>query len=214
MIVAVSLAIAHALGVDIRRLLLLAVAVYAPLAVVVIVAVLVWLGRRVDDRSPALFCETVASELRAGANLRDAITTAQEPFGATSPSPVESERPLGDVAAAIAERFPSIGEELRQTIVRASRSGSDVASLFDEIGSLALAQTEVRREVRMAIAPGRATALLLVGAPTLYLTAQAMSGNVEQMLRSGGQRIAAVLGLGLFLVGVAATCLVIWRAGR
>lgn len=215
MIVVAALAIAFAFGVDVRRLALLAGAVYLPAAVGALIA-LHWFRARPDETSqPALFCEAVAAELRAGASLRDALATAATSVGSVPTSiDLPSGSPMTEVAARVSESFPAIGEELRLVVVAASRSGSDAAALFDEIGSLAIAQSEVRREVRVATAPGRATALVLIGAPLFYLFSQVGSGGLATFLASSEQRVVAVIGLGLFLLGLAWACLVLWRASR
>lgn len=215
MILLVALAVAFAAGVDPRRLSLLAGAVYFPMVAGALIAVH-WFRARPDDTGkPSLFCESVASELRAGATLRDALATAATSVG-SAPASVGSSpgAPIAEVAARIAAEFPSIGEELRLTVIAASRSGSDAAALFDEIGSLALAQSEIRREVKVATAPGRATALVLIGAPLVYLFTQLGSGGLTGFLASSEQRVVAVLGLGLFLLGLTASGLVLWRAAR
>lgn len=215
MIVVLALAVALGLGVDPRRLALLAAATYIPVVLGGLVAVL-WLRARPDhtDR-PSLFCEGVASELRAGATLRDALTTAATSVG-SPPATVGlmSDSPMTEVAAHVAGLFPSISDEIRLTVMAASRSGSDSAALFDEIGSLAIAQSEVRREVRVASAPGRATALLLIGAPLFYVVHQMESGGLARFLASTEQRVVTLIGLGLFLTGLLAASLVLWRASQ
>lgn len=211
MIVAVTLAAALAAGVDPRRLALLAGAVYVPLVVAGLVALFVWKSRPEGDGHPALFCEGVASELRAGASLRSALTTAATSVGSR---PLSAGSPLAEVAAQVADEFPTIGEELRLTVINAGRAGSDPAALFDEIGSLALAQSEIRREIRMATAPGRATALVLVGAPLFYVGSRLGSGGLDRLLASSQQRFMAVLGLGLFLLGLLSASWIVWRSGR
>lgn len=215
MIVLLSIAVAFALGVDVRRLALLAGAVYLPVIVGGLIA-LYWFRARPDDSNgPALFCEAVASELRAGANLRDALATAATSVGGDArSSDLPSASPMTEVAAQLAAAFPTIAEELRLVVIAASRSGSDAAALFDEIGSLSIAQTEVAREVRIATAPGRATALVLIGAPVFYLVSRASSGGLGTLLVSSEQRVAAAIGLGLFAVGLVWAFLVLWRASR
>ncbi len=121
---------------------------------------------------------------------------------------------MAEVAARVSSEFPSIAEELRLTILAASRSGSDAAALFDEIGTLAIAQTEAAQEVRMATAPGRATALVLLGAPLFYVSSQLGSGGIGRLLATSEQRVVATLGLGLFLVGLTSACAILWRASR
>lgn len=211
MMVAVSLAIAFAAGVDPRRLALLAGAIYLPFAVAVLVAIHWYRARSDDGNRPALFCEGVSAELRAGATLRDAVATAASSVGCDRILVGSS---LEDLSVTIAEDFPTIGEELRLTVITAARSGSDSAALFDEIGSLAIAQSEVAHEVRVATAPGRATALVLVGAPVLYVMSRVGSGGLTAHLASAEQRLVALLGLGLFVTGLMAASLVLWRASR
>lgn len=215
MILVVVLAAAFALGVDPRRLALLAGAIYLPLIVAALVAVHWYRSRPDEDGSAPLFCEGVAAELRAGATLRDALTNAATSVGSSSISvDLLSGSPMTEVAAHVAREFPAIGDELRLTVLAASRSGSDSAALFDEIGSVAIAHSEVRREVRVATAPGRATALVLLGAPLVYLIGQMGSGGLSDLLASSEQRVVATMGLGLFLTGLATACLVLWRAAR
>lgn len=215
MITTVGLAVAFALGVDPRRLAILAGVAFLPYAVVGLIAIVVWKSRAVEESRPALFCEGVASELRSGATLRDALTTSVTSVGARSHSlGLLSGSPMTEVAAFVASEFPDIGEELRLTIVNASRSGSDAAALFDEIGSLAIAQSEISREVRVATAPGKLTALVLVGAPMLFMASQLGSGDLGRLLASSEQRVVALIGLGVFALGFGISSLVLWRAGR
>ena len=211
MIVAVGLAIAFAAGVDPRRLALVAGAIYLPLAVAGLVAIHWYRSRSDETTRPALFCESASAELRAGATLRDAVTTAAASVGFDR-IPLNSS--TEDLSAAVAEHFPTIGEELRLTILTAARTGSDSAALFEEIGSLAIAQSEISHEVRVATAPGRATALVLVGAPVFYVMSTLGSGGISTYLASAEQRLVALLGLGLFASGLIAASLVIWRASR
>ena len=215
MIIVLSMAVAFALGVDLRRLALLAGAVYLPVIVAGLIALHCFRARPDDSNGPAIFCAAVASELRAGANLRDALATAATSVGSYSRSfDLPSGSSTTEVATQVAAAFPAIEEELRLVVIAASRSGSDAAGLFDEIGSLSIAQAEVSREVRVATAPGRATALVLIGAPVLYLISRASSGGAGSLLASSEQRVAAVIGLGLFAAGVAWASLVLWRASR
>lgn len=210
MIISLLLAMAIAFQVDIRRVVLLAAVAYVPQLVAAGIVLVVWRGRSGEDTKPALFCEAVASELRAGSTLRQAVADASVSVAGFTVAP---DRSLDDLAAEVAAEFPQIGEELRLTLVTAGRTGSDAAALFDEIGFVALAQSEIRREVRVATAPGRATALVLVGAPVAYVLSQAGSGGLAGLLVSPQQRAVALLGLGLFLLGVVIAGAVVWRAG-
>lgn len=214
MIVVLGLAVAHALGVGLRRLALLAAAVYLPWAVALLVAWIVWRARPGDDNRPSLFCEGVSAELRAGGSLRDALATASTSVGAELPGLRLGSQPIIEVAADVAALFPAIGEELRLTVINAARSGSRAADLFDEIGSLAIAQSEIKREVRIATAPGRATAMLLVGAPAAYLVSRVSSGGLDRLLESSQQRAAVLAGLAMFGLGAGWAVVVAWKASR
>ena len=212
MVTAVLLAAALASGVDPRRLALLAAATYLPYVVAGLVVIYVWRSRPVEDEGrSALFCEGVASELRAGASLQTALTNAAGSVGSTVGS---TEFSMPDLASAVAREFPAIGEELRLTISQAGKTGSDTAALFDEIGSLSLAQAEIRREVRTATAPGRATALVLIAAPVFYVVSRLTSGSFDRLFVSPYQRYATLLGAGLFVLGLTAVTLIVWRSGR
>lgn len=211
MIVAITLATLFALGVDPRRIVVLAAAVYLPMLAGCLVLLVVWRLRPDDTTRSAVFCEGVASELRAGSSLRSAVIDAAGAAGVTGLSLLD---PMESIASRVAGAFAEVGDELRLTISMSARSGADSASLFDEIGSLALAQSEIRREVRTATAPARATALVLVGAPVGYVAWQITGGGIGGIVGSSAQRIAAMTGLGVFLLGVALTGLVMWRSSR
>lgn len=202
---------ALAMGVDPRRLIVLAMVVVAPMLLVALIAVLVWRSRPGDDNRPALFCEAAAAELRAGASLREALASA---YGSVGGGPMPTDVPISDLATVVAGEFPSIGAELQLTITSSAKSGSDVAVIFDEVAALSVAQSEIRREVATATAPGRATALVLTGAPALYVMARAGSGGLGRLLLSPQQRLVTLFGFGLFLLGLCIALAVVWRAGR
>jgi hypothetical protein len=210
MTIAIVIAVAFAAGVDPRRLLLLGAAIYLPIVVALLIAVHWYSVRSVGGSRAALLCEGVSAELRAGATLRDALATAAASLGCET-FPAESS--VGDISARLAESLPEIGEELRLTVLTAARAGTDSAALFDEIGSLALARAEIGHEVRVATAPGRATALVLVGAPLLYVISRLGSGGISAYLASPEQRLVALLGFGLFAAGLLVASIVLWRAG-
>jgi hypothetical protein len=210
MIVPLLLAVAFGLGVDGRRLLLLAGATYLPAVTGAIVLLALWRRQAIDDDRPARFCEAVASESRAGASLRDALIAAARSVGFR----LSESAPIEELATSAGDAFPSIGQEIRLTVLNAARAGTDVALLFDEVGSMSLASSEIRREVRTAMAPARATALVLCGAPLVYLAGRATSGTLASTLASSPQRLAALIGLGLFGLGLSITALIVWRAER
>ena len=212
MTVALLLCAAYAAGVDPRRLALLVGAIHFPMVVGALIALHWYRAREGEDSGPVMFCEVTASELRSGASLREALEAALATAGDGKIR--ESGASVSELAALAREQFPAIGGEIELTVLAAARAGGDSASLFDEIGSLALAQTEVRREVRIATAPGRATALVLVAAPVTYLIFQVDSGGLAGLLAASEQRMVAGLGLGLFVAGLVVALLVLWRAGR
>jgi Flp pilus assembly protein TadB len=212
MITTVGLALGLAAGIDWRRLAVLACAVHLPLLLGLLIGLLPLIRRGPKDTAAAVFCEAVASELRSGASLQLAINAAADSFGAL-PSGEQFIGTAG-LATTVAQRFPEISEELRLVIANSLRSGNDTAALFDEIGSLAIAKAEVRREVRMASAPGKMTALVLIAAPVSYLTLQARSGALGDLLTTPHQRTAGMIGLALFLVGAAIAAMVTVRASR
>lgn len=212
MIVVAMLCIAYALGVDIRRLVLVAGAIYLPTVAGALIAIHWLRAKGGEDNRPILFCEVTASELRSGASLREALQAALVSVGDGAAD--GSGASVAELAVRAREQLPAIGDEIELTVLAAARAGGNSASLFDEIGSLAIAQSEVRREVRIATAPGRATAAVLVAAPAAYLIFQAGSGGLAGMLAESEQRLVAVLGMGLFVTGLIVALLVLWRGGK
>lgn len=200
--------LALAAGVAPWRIAVLVLALVVPVAFAA-VAFFWALSRRArdEDNRAALFTEGVAGELRAGALLRDALVAGARAVGLeVGGGPVES------IADDISKQVPGIGPELRSAVSAAASSGSRVADLFDEIGAIAIAQAEVSREVRVATAPARVTAAVFGGAPAIYLVAQTQSGGLAALMSSPGQRVSGLLGLGLFLTGLAAVLTILWRA--
>jgi Flp pilus assembly protein TadB len=211
MVLVAAVLTAWVLGADPRRLAVLAAGLLWPLTLVALIVVAFWSSKR--DRAPrsALFCEAVASELRAGSSLRDALASAISSVGGQPPSLLAG-APLAEVGEALASEFEDIGIELGMTINATGRSGGSSADLFDEIGSLAIARTEVEHEVRVATAPARATAFIFLAAPTAYLVARINSGSLTALVASPAQRVAGVIGTGLFVAGLLAAGVVLWRS--
>lgn len=206
-----GLAAALAVGIDVRRVGLLAATLYLPIVVVGMAAMAIWKTRRDTEARSALFCEAVASELRAGSPLRDALSAAETsvigPHRATEPG-----SSISDIAEALGDEFEDVGVELEMTIKTAARSGSQAADLFDEIGSVAIARSEISHEVRVGSSPARATAIVFVSIPVIYLVIQAQSGALTGLLAAPEQRIAGVAGLLLFVAGIVSAALLMWRA--
>jgi Flp pilus assembly protein TadB len=211
MIELLALAVALAAGIDVRRVGLLAITLYLPVVVVGMAAISMWRARRdAEDRS-ALFCEAVASELRAGSPLREALSAA----GASVRGSYRAADPgssIDEIARALGDEFEDVGVELEMTIKTAARAGSQAADLFDEIGSVAIARSEISHEVRVGSSPARATAIVFVSVPVIYLVIQARSGTLTGLLAAPEQRIAGVTGLLLFMAGIVSAALLMWRA--
>lgn len=208
----VALSVALGLGMEPRRLMVLTLALLAPLAGLAALGLLLWRSRARRDNRAALFCEGVASELRSGAPLRQALAAAAASVGDAVHTPALTRTSLSEVAEHVAHEFPDIGPELELTIKSAATAGASTADLFDEIGSLAIAREEIANEVRIASAPARATALLFIAAPLTYVLIQAQTGGLGRLLAVPGQRIPTIIGLALFLGGLLAVSLVLRRS--
>ena len=201
-----------AAGVDLRRLAVVAAAIYAPFLVLVGLIPVFMVSFRRGDPAPALFCEGVASELRSGAAIREAIAVSAVAVGSSELARTVRHESMPAAAANAAAVFPRIARELEMTITRAASVGSAAADLFDEIGMLALAQEEIRREVRVAAAPARAATALFVILPAGFVLSRVISGNASSLVTTSGQRIMGSVGLGLFILGCAVAALLLWRA--
>lgn len=204
-----ALAGALAAGIDWRRIVVLGVAVLAPLPATALVAWAVWKGRRAVMNRAALFCEAAAAELRAGAPLRGALATSARSVGCRSEAGMtEAGAPMDAVARALGAALPDIRAELELVIAPAQRSGSRIADLLDEIGSVATARAEVDAEVQMSTSPVRATVLVFALAPLAYL---ATRGGPSPPA-GPGQSLMTLAGTGLFLAGLAVVATMMWRA--
>lgn len=207
------LGLAYVWGVNLWRLTLLGVVLYVPILAVPMVMYTALRGRTgVDDRA-AVFCESVSSELRSGLSLRDAVVSAAGTVGVAAVSlrdPVTQS--WHSIVESLEQEFEGIGRELRATIDVSLGSGGAAAAVFDEIGSMALAQAEITHEVRSASAAARATAWFFLLAPAAYFAYQTHSGTLSGSLLLPEQRIAALAGFLLFLAGLAAVVYLIWRA--
>lgn len=206
MTAAIAVAAAIAAGVEPRRTLLLAATLYFPPAVLSLAGLGFLASRRPGVSAAAVFCEAVAAELRAGSPLRDALASARAPVA--GPESLRSPgATLAESASVVAADFAEVGDELELTIAAAARSGGTSADLFDEIGSVAIAKSEIAHEVRVASAPGRVTVLIFVAAPLLYLGLRARAGGLAQLVATPEQRVTSVLGLGLVTAGLVAALL-------
>jgi hypothetical protein len=120
---------------------------------------------------------------------------------------------MSAVAKAASSDFDQVGPELEALLARTGDIGVSPAALFDEIGSLALAQVEVAHEVSMASAPARATGSVLLLAAVMGVGWALSRGGLEPFLRHPAQRAAIVVGAALVVGGVALS-IVILRGAR
>jgi hypothetical protein len=204
-----ALAWAVLAGIDPRRLIALALGLYAPLVVIGLAVWAVIKGRTGDDARPALFCEAVATELRSGADLAGALHGAAGAVGIRSVGTATTVEELVDV---VGRELPQIEPELSAVATAGLALGGRLADLFDEIGAVAIAQSEIAREVRVATAPAKATALVFAGAPVAYLMFRMRNDGMSDLLGASGQRIAGTAGLLLFVLGAAVVGATLWRA--
>jgi hypothetical protein len=77
---------------------------------------------------------------------------------------------------------------------------------------VAIARSEISHEVRIASSPAKATAVVFLAAPALFLFVQARSGALTRFLAFPEQRMAGSAGLTLFVLGIGIAALLMWRA--
>ncbi len=205
----IALGLALLAGVRPWQLVVLAMIIFAPAALIPPILYTAVRGRRpLDERMPQ-FCDAVASELRAGATLRSALLAA---CVSASIEPGPPDAGVGEIAAAAARELPRLGPELMATVDAVARSGSAAADLFDELAAHAISHNEVVHEVSVASAPARATAWFFVFAPVAFLVLQATRGAVGGLLAEPTQRITGSIGVLLFAAGLGWMVLLIRRA--
>lgn len=209
-----ALGVALLAGLRPWHMIVLGLVLFAPVLLVPAIFYVVVTGRRtLDDRAP-LFCDAVASELRAGSNLRSALFNASASVSIDlAISTTDGSLGVDQIAVAVASHLPSLGAELVATVEAVALSGSAAADLFDELAAHAISRTEVVREVRVATAPARATAWFFLIAPVGFMILQATRGSMGDLFAEPAQRITASVGALLFAGGLASMMLLIRRAG-
>jgi hypothetical protein len=119
---------------------------------------------------------------------------------------------MGEIAAATRHEFAVIGEELNAVLARSERMSVSPAALFDELGSIALAELEVAHEVATASAPAKATGAVLLIAPITAIILTASRSGFDPFLTQPAQRASALVGLGLAIAGIVASGVILRRA--
>lgn len=207
-----------AAGVDWRLLALTAGAIWAPVPSALALGVAWVAGRRAEVRAAAgadvRFAETVIGELRAGASLRAAlrVACAERPGAASIVRRLDVGQPLDEAVEGLGPLLPSIGH-LVETAVVAGGGGGRMLPVFEELMIHAAAHDAAEAEIRTAVAPVRASMVLLTGAPLLYLVWSITTGRLTRVLALPGGLWLAAVGTGLFGAGIV-TMLVLTRRRR
>ena len=192
------------MGVELRRLALLASTVLAPVMVGLFLGWHWWRNRPEVPTRSVLFCDAVAGELRSGAPLRMALAAASSSIDAHALEGLcHSDTPIEALAAGLCAEFPDVGRELSGVVGRVSVLGAPSADVFDEISGLALAEVELAEELSSASAPARATAFVLLVAPLSALVVVGARGETGIYLQSATQRGAVLIGLVMAVSGLA-----------
>jgi Flp pilus assembly protein TadB len=210
-----SLLIAWAMlaGVDVRVVGLVCVALWSPIAGGFGLALHIYHSRKRPTTRSAVFCQAVARELRAGSTLRLALEGAGAGVGSTELiERIHAGDSLEMLAAMLRVEFPEIGPEIETVVRSVAVSGAPSAALFEEMGTVSLAQIEMAEEIRVATSPARASALVLIGLPALYLSYQLFSGRFSTFLGRPLQQGMALLGLLLVCSGITAALLIVKKA--
>ncbi len=200
-------------GVDLRVAALLAMAVWFPLLSLFPLAIHIYRSRPGRDTRAAMFCQAVAREIRAGASLRAGLEGAAQIVAAPEISNgIAHGNTIEQLLPTLRREFPEVGVELTSVVQSVAVSGAPSAPLFDELGDLALAQVEMAEEIKVASAPARASALVLVGLPIAYLGYQVGAGRLQTLTARPIQQGLASIGLALVVVGIVASFWLVRRA--
>jgi hypothetical protein len=208
----VLLAAGLALGADWRLVGGLAVALAFPTLCAVAIAAHWWRQRSGISMRSATFCDAVAAEFRAGASSRGAVEAAARSVDAQELVDLcRTGAPMPTIARFARYEFADIGDELEALLARTDGIGVSPAAVFDELGSLALAQVEVAHEVATASAPAVATAAVLLVGPIVAVAITASRAGFDDLLAQPAQRLAALVGSGLVVTGVVVAVLMLRR---
>ncbi|HEY5889501.1 MAG TPA: hypothetical protein VIW94_02215 [Acidimicrobiia bacterium] len=190
-------------GVDLRVVAIIAMALRFPLLSVSLLMFHLIRSRPGRDTRAATFCQEVAREIRAGESLRAALDGAAQIVAATGISEaIATGDTIEQLLPGLRREFPEVGEELASVVQSVAVSGASAAPLFDELGDLALAQVEIAEEIKVATAPARASAMVLVGLPIVYLGYQVGMGRLQTLTARPIQQGLASIGLALVVVGI------------
>lgn len=222
MVIVLGLAAGLVIGAPLPALAVIGLAIWQPVAALVVVGA--WLGLRGTRRRPgpdaeAAYLQAIAGEMRAGASLRHALSSASSP--ALGPGLDQALRlaaagqPLESVAAALERTMPRLGLLTASAVRTAGVTGGRAADVFDALALLATAEVGLARERRAATAQARLSAWIVGGIPVAYLLYAAISGKLS-VVRSAGSVGYVLLAVGtmLLIAGVAVMWGLLRRAER
>lgn len=215
---AIVVATGLAIGIDWRVIALVSGAVWAPVPSAVAVAVAVLVGRRLVDRAryggDLRFVESVAGELRAGASIRASLRAACGSLDGADAivRRLDVGEPLDTAISGIRDLLPSVGHLVESAVTVGARGGR-MLPIFEELIVHAGSEAAATAELRTALAPIRASLVVLVGAPAVYLVWSALTGRLWRLLQQPGGLGLAAVGAILFMSGLGAMLLLMRRRG-
>ena len=151
--------------------------------------------------SEAAVLEGLAAAVGSGATVRQAVMDASsERIGDEIRRSCAAGRPLADVTDAITHRFPETGVELGVVLEQSERIGSRTAIALHELGALAVDAEQRKRDVRVAAAQSRFSAIVVGVVPLLAAVAVVAVRGVPD---PGGLVVVApmVMGAALMVLG-------------
>ena len=173
----------------------------------------VWLRRqkharltRIEDAFPGAV-RAISDAVRAGLNVPQALVVASE----ETPAPLDRELyaiteelsigvSMEAALGSFVERCPVPGADLfGVALVAASRSGADLPPVFDCIIDAARDRQRLRREMRVATAQGRLTAIVVGGLPAVFLLVMGAGAHEEIQFLFGEPIGWVLLGAGALL---------------
>lgn len=213
MIEAIVVASGLVIGIDWRVIALMSGAMWFPVPSAVAVTVAVLVGRRWADRARSgrdlRFVESVAGELRSGASLRASLRAACAAIDGTAAivRRLDVGEPLEKAILGIRDLLPSVGHLVESALTVGARGGR-MLPIFEELMVHAASEEAAAAELRTALAPIRASLIVLVGAPAAYLAWSALSGRLWRLLEQPGGLGMATVGALLFVGGLGAMLLI------
>ena len=157
-----------------------------------------------DENDEARFLQAVASELRGGASLRQALATAAEATPALGlamcAAASRSGVPLHRVGSDLESRLIATGHAAAAAVELAGEVGGASAAMFENLARLAYEDDRFRRDLRVATSQARLSALVIAGLPVAFLAFMAAIGKFDDLWHTS--RFLLLAGAGLVIVGL------------